>query len=150
LDNEKTLPGDRKNPLRIKVKHEGDRRIYGRVPTLTVVTKVKVKPSMLRTPDWEPVNMIDYNRNGFAFLSRNEYKLGQSLKVYFRLVVDQTEVTLENIFVTIKSTSLEKNHLRYGAEFNFEANDHMRSPQLKAKLSGVERMVKRALDKMSR
>lgn len=145
MDNDKTIPGNQENPLKIEVKHEGDRRVYERVPTMAVVTKVKVKPSAIRTPAWQTVEMIDYSRRGFAFLSPVSFKLGQSLKVYIQLVIDSTEISISDVFATIRSVGQENDQWRYGAEFNFDAGERMRSPELKAKLDGIERLVKRAI-----
>lgn len=145
MDDQKTLPGNGQNPLRTEVKHEGDRRIYARVPAISVTTKVKIKPTVLRVPDWESVTMIDYSQGGFAFISRDKFKLGQSIKIHIQLVIEETDITLKDIFGTIKSIALDGDTFRYGTEFDFGINDYMRSPHIQSKLSGIERVMKRAI-----
>jgi hypothetical protein len=154
LNNDDTILDDQSHPsksasLKTGIKHAGDRRICVRLPTLIILTHVKVCSAEPSTADWIAVKMLDYSHNGFAFLSHNEFKVAQTLKVCIRLDIDRTEVSLTDVIAKVRSVSLDNGGLRYGAEFNFEANNHMRSPRTKAKLSGIERMVNRALKAMA-
>ncbi len=142
MDVEKTLPGTGHNPLSAR-KRDGDRRIYERLPTLTLSTRVKVKYGLFLK--WRNVEMVDYHHGGFAFQCKSRYRKGQSIIMQILLKIDQVDIFITDIAAVIRHRSDSAPGYRYGAEFNFTANAYMQTGEVKDKLKRIEKLVKKAL-----
>ena len=83
------------------------------------------------------INPVDFNATGMAF--RHSQLLSPGQPVVFELAKDQHRVS--SVVGIVRYTTQLANHYRCGVEFDFEANDHMRSPQLKETLQAIERLL---------
>lgn len=83
------------------------------------------------------VSPIDFNATGMAF--RHSQLLSPGQPVVFELVKDQHRAVLvEGI---VRDTTRMENHYRCGVEFDFDANDHMRSSEIKDTLKTIEELL---------
>ena len=87
--------------------------------------------------DTVDVNPIDFNATGMSF--RHSQLLSPGQPVVFELVKDQHRAVL--VVGVVRYTKRLDNHYRCGVEFDFEANDHMRSPQIKDTLKAIETLL---------
>ena len=81
---------------------------------------------------------IDFNQTGMAFRHQHLLIPGQSVV----LDLEKDNHSLTGVMATVCYTSQQANHYRSGVEFNFEANDYMRSPELKRTLVDIESVLK--------
>jgi hypothetical protein len=81
---------------------------------------------------------IDFNQTGMAF--RHDHLLipGQSVV----LDLKKEKHSLMSVVATVCYTSQQATHYRSGVEFDFEANDHMRLPEVKQELVEIEALLK--------
>lgn len=87
--------------------------------------------------DQVDVNPVDFNATGMAF--RHPQLLSPGQPVVFELAKDQHRVS--SVVGIVRYTTRMENHFRCGVEFDFEANEHMRSPQLKETLQAMEKLL---------
>lgn len=87
--------------------------------------------------DTVDVNPIDFNATGMAF--RHSQLLSPGQPVVFELSKDQHRAVL--VVGIVRYTTRMENHFRCGVEFDFEANEHMRSPQLRDTLKVIEKLL---------
>lgn len=142
MDLEKTLPGIGQNPLRLK-KREGDRRIYERLPTLTLSTSVKVRYGLFLK--WREVELVDYSPAGFAFQCSTKFRDNQAILMQLLLKLDKVDIFITDIVADIRNRSQVGGDYRYGTEFNFQATQYMQSREVQDKLRRIEKLVKKAL-----
>jgi hypothetical protein len=87
--------------------------------------------------DQVDVTPIDFSTAGLGFRHSQLLVIGQP--VVFELTKDQ--YTVKSVVGIVRHTARMKNHYRYGVEFDFEANEHMRSPQTKDTLKLIEKLL---------
>lgn len=87
--------------------------------------------------DQVDVNPIDFNATGMAF--RHSQLLSPGQPVVFDLVKDQHRIP--SVVGIVRYTTRMENHYRCGVAFDFEANAHMRSPQIKSTLKAIEKLL---------
>lgn len=83
------------------------------------------------------VTPVDFSTSGLGFRHSQLLIIGQP--VVFELTKDK--YTVKSIIGIVRHMTRMKNHYRYGVEFDFEANEHMRSPQTKDTLKMVEKLL---------
>lgn len=83
------------------------------------------------------VTPIDFNATGLAF--RYSQLLAPGQPVVFDLVKDQHK--LSSVVGIVRYTTRMENHYRCGVAFDFEANEHMRSPRTKDTLKAIEKLL---------
>ncbi|MBN4079034.1 hypothetical protein JYT26_00175 [Beggiatoa alba] len=83
------------------------------------------------------VTAIDFNATGLAF--RHARLLSPGQPVILDLLKDQ--LMASSVVGIVRYTTRMENHFRCGVAFDFEANDHMRSSQLKDTLKAMERVL---------
>ncbi|PIE43019.1 MAG: hypothetical protein CSA50_07440 [Gammaproteobacteria bacterium] len=143
MDLDKTLPEYARNPLVAFQALEGDRRIYGRRPVYQIKTEVKRGCEFF--PRWQQVRLLDYSKTGVAFQVPRRFRTGQVLTMQILLQIDHIEIFITDVIIVIKNESSHNKLFRYRAVFDFTANKYMQSSQLKAKLSRIENLVKKAI-----
>ena len=81
---------------------------------------------------------IDFNQTGMAF--RHDHLLipGQTIV----LDLKKEKHSLTSVVATVCYTSQQATHYRSGVEFDFEANDHMSSPEVKQELVEIETLLR--------
>ena len=87
--------------------------------------------------DLVDVNPVDFNATGMAF--RHSQLLSPGQPVVFELAKDQYRIT--SVIGIVRYTLRLENHYRCGVAFDFEANEHMRSPQTKDTLKAIEKLL---------
>lgn len=80
------------------------------------------------------VRAIDFNATGLAF--RHSRLLSPGQPVLMDLVTEQHRIS--RIVAVVRYTTRMENHFRCGVEFDFEANEHMRSVAVKEALMSIE------------
>lgn len=83
------------------------------------------------------VTPIDFNATGLAF--RHTRLLSPGQPVILGLKKGRLMASL--VVGIVRYTTRMENHFRCGVEFDFEANEHMRSPQLKDTLKAIEKVL---------
>lgn len=81
---------------------------------------------------------IDFNALGMAFRCLRPPNPGDRLVCDF--VKDHRRVA--NVVAVVREITRLANHCRCGVEFDFEANDHMRSPETRDSLKGIELLLR--------
>lgn len=77
---------------------------------------------------------IDFNKTGMAFTHDHLLIPGQTVV----LDLKKDGCKLASIVAIVRYTSQHADHFRSGVEFNFEANDHMGSMEVKRALNDIE------------
>ncbi len=77
---------------------------------------------------------IDFNQTGMAF--HHEHLLIPGQTVVLDLKKDGCK--LGSVVAIVRYTSQDADHYRSGVEFNFDANDHMGSMEVKRTLNDIE------------
>jgi len=80
------------------------------------------------------VRAIDFNVTGLAF--RHSRLLSPGQPVLVELATEQHRVS--RLVAVVRYTTRMENHFRCGVEFDFEANEHMRSDAVKKTLKDIE------------
>ena len=81
---------------------------------------------------------IDFSPLGMAFRCLRPPNPGDQLVCDF--VKDHHRVA--NVVAVVREITRLANHCRCGIEFDFEANDHMRSPEIRESLKGIEILLR--------
>ena len=87
------------------------------------------------------VTPIDFNATGMAF--RHSQLLSPGQPVVFELSKDQHRASL--VVGIVRYTTRMENHYRCGVEFDFEANQHMRSPHIRDMLRSIENLLRKVV-----
>lgn len=84
----------------------------------------------------DPMNVraIDFNATGLAF--RHSHMLSPGQPVVLELATDQYH--LSRVVGVVRYTTRMGSHFRCGVEFDFEANENMRSIEVKNILKNIE------------
>lgn len=80
------------------------------------------------------VRAIDFNATGLAF--RHSRLLSPGQPVLMELVTERYRIS--RIVAVVRYTTRMENHFRCGVEFDFVANEHMRSATVKEALKSIE------------
>ncbi|MBL1275956.1 MAG: PilZ domain-containing protein [Ectothiorhodospiraceae bacterium] len=88
-------------------------------------------------PNQMDVTPIDFNVTGMAF--RHSRLLSPGQPVVFDLVKDQLKI--QSIVGIVRYCKQLENHFRCGIEFDFDANEHMRSQDVKDILLAIEKVL---------
>jgi len=83
------------------------------------------------------VRAIDFNAAGLAFRYSRPLSPGQPLLM--DLVTDQHRVS--RVVVVVRCITRMENHFRCGVEFDYDANEYMRSDVVKETLKNIERLL---------
>jgi hypothetical protein len=81
---------------------------------------------------------IDFNHRGMAFRSPRLWKPGETLVL--DLVKDAHR--LQGVVGVVRAAVKLNSHYRCGIEFDFEANDYMRSPETMTCLQTIETLLR--------
>jgi hypothetical protein len=88
--------------------------------------------------DQVDVTPIDFNVTGMAF--RHSRLLSPGQPVVLELIKDQYRIS--SVVAIVRYTTQMENHYRCGVEFDFEANQHMRSPHVWDTLKSIEKVLR--------
>jgi len=83
------------------------------------------------------VRAIDFNATGLAF--RHSRPLSPGQPVLMDLITDQHRVF--RVVAVARYITRMENHFRCGVEFDFDANEHMRSDVVKDTLKNIEKLL---------
>ena len=83
------------------------------------------------------VRAIDFNTTGLAF--RHSRPLSPGQPVLMDLVTDQHSVSY--VVAVVRYITRMENHFRCGVEFDFDANEHMRSAAVRDTLKSIETLL---------
>ena len=81
---------------------------------------------------------MDFNQTGMAF--RHTYLLSPGQTIVLDLMKDQHK--LANVVAVVRYTTQLSSHFRSGVEFDFNANDYMRSLEVRQTLRQIESLLK--------
>ena len=112
-----------------------ERRQHGRIVRPSGLTIFAKHPGFIgkfHQPDG--IKVLDFSRYGLAFESDHKYKTGEELS--FEISEHSNQVDSVVGFVTHAEVHNKK--YRCGIQFDFTANDHMRSEQLEQDLTNIE------------
>lgn len=86
----------------------------------------------------------DFNHTGMAFITEKRFEIGERLSLNL-LLRDKKRAELHNVCAIVRNIHGLNNYYRYGVEFDFNHDEHMRRPQVKAKLMEMEQTLKAIL-----
>ena len=88
--------------------------------------------------DWVDVRAVDFNTSGLAF--RHSRLLSPGQPVILELVTGQYRVS--QVVGVVRYTTRMENHYLCGVEFDFEANEYMRSAAVQNTLEQIAKTLK--------
>jgi hypothetical protein len=90
---------------------------------------------------------MDYNHLGMAFESGDRF--GLSSEVLLQLdISDLKDVSLSNIVARVRNIARRSDRYRYGVEFDYDANAHMNSVEVKTNLTDIEEVLTKIFDRL--
>lgn len=114
---------------------DAERRQHGRIVRPSGLTVFARHPGLmgkLHQPDG--IKVLDFSRYGLAFESDHKYKTGEELT--FEITEHSNQV--EGVVGFVTHAEVHEKKFRCGIQFDFSANDHMRSTQLEQDLTNIE------------
>ncbi|MBM4053070.1 MAG: hypothetical protein FJ264_00045 [Planctomycetes bacterium] len=96
------------------------------------------------------VNWMDFCRNGIAFVTNLKFNLGNKLCIMLT-IDDVKQEIIEDIIGVVKNTKrVQDGQYRYGIEFDFEANDYMKSDVVRNGLMSIEESLKNIIQRLGK
>ncbi|MCF6149968.1 MAG: hypothetical protein E3K37_15045 [Candidatus Kuenenia sp.] len=94
------------------------------------------------------VNWMDFSLYGMSFVSDLKFYLGDKLCIVLA-IDDAKQEAVGDIIGIVKNTKRVQNgQYRYGVEFDFEANDYMRTDDVRNGLLTIEESLKNIIQRM--
>ena len=90
----------------------------------------------------------DFNHTGMAFITEKHFAIGERLSLNL-LLRDRKSAELRNVCAVVRNIYGLNDHYRYGVEFDFSSTEHMRQPEVKAKLIEIETTLQNILAELS-
>lgn len=89
----------------------------------------------------QAVTWMDFNSLGMAFATNeHHFRIGARLRLNLS-IDDEQSVAVQNIIAVVRNINANRYNCRYGVEFDFEANEHMRSRQVQQQLENIEQIL---------
>ena len=89
----------------------------------------------------------DFNHTGMAFITECRFEIGQRLSLNL-LMKDHNRAELHNVIAVVRNIHGLNNYYRYGVEFDFLSEEHMRQPQVKTILIQIEKALQSILSEL--
>lgn len=119
------------------MKSKNNRRRFARYGVGSLQANLHRSRMLGLVSDQVGITPVDFNASGLAF--RHSQLLSPGQPVVFDLLKDQHSAS--SVVGIVRYTTRMENHFRYGVAFDFDANDHMRSPQMKDTLQTIEKLL---------
>lgn len=123
-------------------KKADERRKCRRHPAIELNAEIKVKKGLFG--EWVSVKACDYNKRGMSIETGLALQPEQAITLKVILKMDTGDIKVEKIEGFIKNCIKAKPHPRYGVEFNYSANRHMKSLDTKSQLGRIEGIMERS------
>jgi len=116
---------------------EGERRKIPRLQPSNLSVSVKYRGLLSKMKRSGTVKTLDYNRFGLAFEADHNYRIGDEL--LFTITYKETQII--NIVGFICNSESTNDSTRFGIQFDFSANKHMRSTSTEQTLIALETAI---------
>ena len=113
---------------------ESERRKIPRIQSCNLKVSVRYRGLLAKIKHSGSVKILDYNRFGLAFESDHTYRIGDELL----FTITHKETQLINLVGFICNSESVNETTRYGVQFDFSANKHMRSVTTEQTLIALE------------
>lgn len=125
-----------------------NRRSRNRFPSLAMRTRVRRPNNLLA--QWAEVTAVDFNKEGMAFVSEEEFEIGETLLLRMSVTMTHSQIEADKVIAVVRSRKKQGPASRYGVQFSFEASRLMRSVTLQATLGRIEGIMDRSLKQQLR
>lgn len=96
------------------------------------------------------VNWMDFNQLGMAFVSEYKYNIDNELLLELTINdVNNKESLSEVVGRVVNATREPTGNFRYGIKFDFNANEFMKSDEVKRSLSNIELLLKNIFSRLN-
>lgn len=120
-----------------------NRRRLQRFPALQLDTSVKVDRSMLGR--WQPAQAYDFTRSGLSIACADSLEKDAAVLLRLRLPLPSGDLVTDQLVAKVRNVQVDpEGHPRYGVEFDFDANRHMRALTTIACLGRMEGILDRS------
>lgn len=126
-----------------KISDSPDRRRLQRFPALQLEAGVKVDRGMLG--HWRTINAFDFTRSGLSITCETNLVVGATVLLRLTLPLPSGDLKADQLIARVRNVKVdEEGHRRYGVEFDFDANRHMRALATMAGLGRMEGILDRS------
>ncbi len=119
-----------------------ERRRCRRYPSAELRAEVKIKKGLFS--EWVGVEPCDYNKRGIAIETEFSFEPEQAITLSVTLKMDMGDIRVEKVEGIIRNKIESGPHPRYGIEFNYAANRHMKSAETQSQLGRIEGILERS------
>ncbi|TVP58132.1 MAG: hypothetical protein EA349_05040 [Halomonadaceae bacterium] len=127
---------------------QDDRRRLRRFPAAELHVRFHTGRGWLK--GWRKAQAYDFTRSGVCLITRRPLTVGQQLRLKLVLRLDHGEIVQNALVAAVinqqNGTGQRTPGYRYGLQFDYQANRHMRAMQTRARLGRMEGV----LDRMAR
>lgn len=123
-------------------KTQSERRRYRRHPALELKAEVKIKKGLFGQRI--EVEACDYSKRGMAIETEYEFKPEQSITLSIILKMVMGDIRIDKVEGIVKNKITSHPRPRYGIEFDYDANRHMKAIETKSKLGRIEGILERS------
>lgn len=119
-----------------------ERRRLQRFPALELEVQIKVDRGIKAR--WCPVEAFDFTRSGLSITAPELLEVGAEVMVKIRLPLPTGDLTAERLVARVRNLHDSSAGVpRYGIEFDFTANRHMKALATAASLGRIEGILDR-------
>ena len=123
-------------------KAPSERRRNRRHPALELIAEAKIKKGLFG--QWIDVEPCDYSKQGMGIEAEYEFKPEQSITLSITLKMEMGDIHIDKVAGTVKNKINAQPHPRYGIEFDYNANRHMKSLETRSQLGRIEGILERS------
>lgn len=123
-------------------KSQSERRRYRRHPALELKAEVRIKKGLFGQRI--EVEACDYSKRGIAIETEYEFKPEQPITLSIILKMVMGDIRIDKVEGIVKNIIASHPNPRYGIEFNYDANRHMKSIETKSQLGRIEGILERS------
>ncbi|UZE95984.1 PilZ domain-containing protein [Alkalimarinus alittae] len=132
------MTNDSINPAKLK----SERRRFRRHPALKLKAEVKIKKGLFG--QWVDVEPRDYSKRGMAIETEYAFEPEQPITLNITLEMEIGDIQITKIEGIIKNKLKDTPTPRYGVEFDYTANRHMKTTETQSQLGRIEGILERS------
>ncbi len=123
-------------------KSQSERRRYRRHPALELKAEVKIKKGLFGQRI--EVEACDYSKRGMAIETEYEFEPQQIITLNIILKMIMGDIRVDKVEGIVKNIISSHPKPRYGIEFDYNANRHMKAIETKSQLGRIEGILERS------
>lgn len=122
--------------------HKNERRRFRRHPSVKLIASAKSKKGLFNP--WVEVLPRDYSKRGMAIETQEAFEINQPITLSITLEMELGEIHVTKVEGVIKNKIPSSPIPRYGVEFDYSANRHMKSVETQSQLGRIEGILERS------